>query len=130
MSPSLVFTPREAEGLGLADIAVAIQAQRVKEAVVWLLGRKDINTEAWLTWIDRHHVEPLLSPRSNQRSRPSVTKKNHRLHLQEVVGKLLGPTTEQAHARRLVVKTALGQIAADAGKHAYQPALNELMRVQ
>ncbi|OWZ15810.1 RxLR effector protein [Phytophthora megakarya] len=47
MSLDLIFTPRDAGGLGLIAIPVAILAQRIKVNMRWLNGKRDRYYEAW-----------------------------------------------------------------------------------
>ncbi|KAE9032193.1 hypothetical protein PR001_g10729 [Phytophthora rubi] len=66
-SPSLIFTPKKAGGLGLIAIPVAIQAQRVKTTMLWLLERQDIYHDAWRSWMGLSGDEPAVTP-DQQRS--------------------------------------------------------------
>ncbi|OWZ18661.1 RxLR effector protein [Phytophthora megakarya] len=51
MSPDLIITPRDAGGLGLIAIPVAIQALRIKFSMQWLIGKSDRYYEAWKRWV-------------------------------------------------------------------------------
>lgn len=61
-NPSLLFTPRDAGGLGLVALPVAIQAQRVKVAMLWLIGKQVNYSAAWRDWMGIQDTDPSVTP--------------------------------------------------------------------
>jgi hypothetical protein len=47
MNPALLFTPRQAGGVGLASVKLACTTQRAKDTIQWLVQRKDRYYSAW-----------------------------------------------------------------------------------
>ncbi|KAE9150622.1 hypothetical protein PF006_g5001 [Phytophthora fragariae] len=133
-TPSLIFTPKNAGGLGLIAIPVAIQAQRVKVSMLWLLSKKDIYCEAWFAWMGFHDEEPAVTPRRNSKGRcPAAWSDRRRLFQMEVCTEL-APTEAEQHERQKLAAVFVPRLAAVAGKNprsaTYQPRSREPIIVE
>ncbi|OWZ18034.1 RxLR effector protein [Phytophthora megakarya] len=61
INPGLLYTARGAEGIGLVSIEVAVKAQRLKHALLWLIQADDVYFAAWRAWVFRASAERLNS---------------------------------------------------------------------
>lgn len=68
ISPSLIFTSREAGGLGLVAIPVAFKAQRVKAAMKGPIETNGAYQDAWRYWTGFSGTEPVITPRQTRQS--------------------------------------------------------------
>ncbi|CAI5712945.1 unnamed protein product [Peronospora destructor] len=51
VNPGLMYTPRGAGGIGLVSMDVAICTQNLKNAIKWLIQKRDRYFYAWAAWI-------------------------------------------------------------------------------
>ncbi|OWZ07213.1 RxLR effector protein [Phytophthora megakarya] len=126
MTPQLIFTPRRAGGLGLIDIPVAIQTQRVNSIMIWLISARDRYQQAWryLSGLLVGTVEePAVTPRRSLRKRrvgPSAAlERNSRRE----VGELLAPAVTEEVALIDYVRMYLPGLIDTAAAHTPQPML-------
>ena len=73
INPGLLVTPKHAGGIGLVDVAVAVKAQRIKHAMLWLNQKEDSFFAAWQTWTFRGEPRTpgvRITPASVQRRTP------------------------------------------------------------
>jgi hypothetical protein len=89
VTPGLVFTPRQAGGMGLASIQLACKTQRVKHAMLWLLQKKDRYFNPWKEWMFRGDVferTEALSPRQQLGRQMNQKKRTPGDQLRQLMG--------------------------------------------
>ena len=98
VNPGLLFTPKLAGGIGLADVSVAVNTQRTKHALLWLTQRSDRYFSAWRQWAYRglaHAAEHLVSPVQAGRRQPPHMSRSPGREVNQTLGEWLAPTQDQ-----------------------------------
>ena len=62
VAPGLIYTPRNAGGIGLVSVPVAIKTQRVKHAILALTRPEDVYLPAWVSWHTHGAPHKTVSP--------------------------------------------------------------------
>ena len=62
VAPGLIYTPRNAGGIGLVSVPVAIKTQRVKHAILALTRPEDVYLPAWVSWHTHGAPHQTVSP--------------------------------------------------------------------
>jgi hypothetical protein len=95
MNPELVYTPRQAGGVGVASVQLACQTQRAKHTIQWLVQKRDIYFVAWREWMFRGAKTPWIdgvTPRKEKWRAGKVGAPGD-AH-QQLIGEWLQPETE------------------------------------
>ncbi|CAI5719351.1 unnamed protein product [Peronospora destructor] len=117
VNPALLFTPKQAGGVGLASILIACKTQRVKHAILWLTQRKDIYFLAWQAWAFRGATQDWtegVSPRQQSGWQLSKERRTPGNTLQQLIGPLLLPTLPDPEGRQQQYTTELDSLASEA----------------
>ena len=72
VNPGLLYAPKAAGGIGLISILVAVKAQRMKHALLWLTQREDRYGTSWKQWNFRGSPqthERVVTPHDPMQSR-------------------------------------------------------------
>ncbi|OWZ17931.1 RxLR effector protein [Phytophthora megakarya] len=136
MTPNLIFTPRAAGGLGLVAIPVALQTQRVKDTMFWLIGRQSIYKQAWLQYMGLQVTQSRstvgVTPRRISRSLGEQWTERRKC-LDQDMGQLLAPSQAEQEGRQKLARSELQRLAATAAFSTcnlkYQPADGETLRI-
>jgi hypothetical protein len=105
VNPGLLFTPKQAGGVGLASVDIACKTQRAKHTLLWLIQRHDRYYDAWHAWVFRGATHPWATGVSPRGGGSRLVKENHQAPgntLQILIGRWLEPlasTPEQQQLR-------------------------------
>ncbi|GMF32237.1 unnamed protein product [Phytophthora lilii] len=94
MNPGLLYTPKQAGGVGLASVVIATKTQRMQHAIQWLIQRKYIYFAAWKAWAFRgatFNTVNGVSPRQEPTKQGKLTPGNR---LQMDLGSWIQPRTK------------------------------------
>ncbi|CAI5707472.1 unnamed protein product [Peronospora effusa] len=98
VNPGLLVTPKQAGGIGLAAVSVAVKTQRIKHTVTWITQKPDKYFDAWRVWAFRGSQGPddiIVTPaQAKLRASPSRARSPEQEVKQEL-GERLAPTTDQ-----------------------------------
>ena len=98
VNPGLLVTPKQAGGIGLAAVSVAVKTQRTKHAVAWLTQKPDKYFVAWRAWAFRGSPgrdEPIVTPSQAKLRAPPHRGRLPGRELQQELSERLTPTTNQ-----------------------------------
>jgi hypothetical protein len=119
VNPGLLYTPKQAGGVGLVSIAIACKTQRVKQTMLWLIQRRDTYFQAWKAWMwrgvaaDRFRVTAL---KVATRGACNISTQEPGVKPRRLLGDWLGDAAvgtlgEQQHYQRQISKLEVGAIS-------------------
>ncbi|KAE9273288.1 hypothetical protein PR003_g29950, partial [Phytophthora rubi] len=114
VSPALLYTPKQAGGVGLASVQVACKTQRVKHTLLWMLQKKDIYHAAWKSWVFRGADVPSsggITPRQVQRRQNRRTMNQPGRVLMQTMGEWIRPAVSRTEAELNQYKADLQDLA-------------------
>uniref|UniRef100_A0AAV1TKQ1 Reverse transcriptase domain-containing protein n=1 Tax=Peronospora matthiolae TaxID=2874970 RepID=A0AAV1TKQ1_9STRA len=99
VNPSLLVTPKNAGGIGLAAMFVAVKTQRTKHALLWLTQTSDRYFTAWRQWayrgLNQEAAQTISLMLGGRRQASNLTRTSVR-ELQQTLGEWLAPTPDSA----------------------------------
>ncbi|OWZ21351.1 LOW QUALITY PROTEIN: RxLR effector protein [Phytophthora megakarya] len=98
VNPGLLYTPKQAGGVGLASIEVACKTQKMKQAILWLTQRKDKYLAAWKMWVFRGATSggSMVSPTPTKQKSGGTRKSTPGNDMHCLIGGWVSPGEGQA----------------------------------
>ncbi|KAE9265880.1 hypothetical protein PR003_g32316, partial [Phytophthora rubi] len=103
INPGLLFSPKQAGGVGLASVEIACKTQQTKHTVQWLIQRHDDYYTAWRAWAFRdatHKWTEGVSPRKVSQMRRGRRRVTPGDALQQLIGGWLAPQEYSEDSQR------------------------------